>query len=246
MKKYIQRGSQPVPCEKRRCSNESAFTRLESACVLATLALLAAVTLPALASSKPRSEQAICVNNLRLVGQALLAFNAENNHVDPWRAPGFGYQHQLRGNGFVQASFLSNYLSTPKIFACPSDSRVRAASDFSLSANGGFLNPFYRNAALSYFWGLDSSALLPNSVLSGDTNIRYSGFGACSSGVFPAATIPLTGLSPTGWNPGLHGPAGNILLHDGRVEQTTELSVNHLFQKYVDDAGSVHLLLARP
>lgn len=247
MKKSIQGRVVPFLAARGGCADESAFNRLEFICVVATVALLIAVVVPGLASSKPRSEQAICVNNLRLIGQALLAFNAENNNLDPWRAPGYGYMHPARANSFLHGSFLSNYLASPKVFACPSDSRVRMATDFSLSSQGGFLNAFYRNSAISYFWGLDSSEVLPESILSGDTNIRYESLGAgCSSGITPVASIIATKISPSGWRAGLHGPAGNILLHDGRVEQTSEDGVNHLFRNYVDDNGSVHLLLPRP
>jgi len=43
---------------------DRAFTRLELAVVLATLGLLAAITLPVLAGGKSHSEQASCLSNL--------------------------------------------------------------------------------------------------------------------------------------------------------------------------------------
>jgi len=61
----------------------NAFTRLELLAVIAVLGLLAGVVLPALAQGKPRAQQAICFNNLRMVGQAMLLFNAENGQMEP-------------------------------------------------------------------------------------------------------------------------------------------------------------------
>ena len=62
-----------------RPDRETAFTRLELLAVLAALVLIAGVVIPAFAQGKPRSQQAICFNNLRAVGQAVLLFNVEHN-----------------------------------------------------------------------------------------------------------------------------------------------------------------------
>lgn len=231
---------------------ETAFTRLELLAVLAALVLIAGVVIPAFAQGKPRSQQAICFNNLRAIGQAVMLFNAEHNQLDPWRelATSGGTRNHptgLNNNVWFQFAWLSNELASPKVLACPSDALARPARDFSISADGGILNAAYRNASISYFIGLDSSALVPNSVLSGDRNIKYNSLGGgCSSGVNPVAVILSFGDSPTGWRSGLHGPSGNILLHDGRVEQTSNETVNRLFTRESDDNGSIHFQLPRP
>jgi type II secretory pathway pseudopilin PulG len=224
-------------------SRETAFTQLELMAVIAALALLAGVVLPALAQSKPRAQQSICFNNLRMIGQAMLLFNAENGQMDPWRTPGAGYNTPsgLGNNAWFQFAWLSNGLTNPKVLACPSDT-TRPAKDYSFSPDGGLLNANYRNQAISYFTGLDSSVLLPGSVLAGDRNIQFQGFGSCSTGINPAATINVSPQASTLWLKGLHGPSGNILLHDGRVEETTSQTVSRNFQGS-DDNGSVHLLI---
>lgn len=231
---------------RRRRSGESGFTFRDLLAVLAALALIAGVVLPALAQSKPRSLQAMCVNNLRQIGTAVMLFNAENNQFDPWRAEGFGYSNPTANNIFVQFRFLTNGLPIPKVLACPSDAQARPAKDYSASPDGGFLHPNFRNAAVSYFLGLDSWAFLPDSVLSGDRNIRVSSAspGACSSGITQAYSIYSPGGSP-GWAEGLHGPSGNILLHDGHVEQTSSETVKYRFTRPWDDNGSVHLQFPR-
>src|SRR6266700_2287877 len=143
-----------------------AFGRLELLAIFGALALLAAVVLPVLAQGKPRSQQAVCLNNLRLIGRSLLIWDTEHGQTDPWRIPHTS-ENPLTGvenNSWFQFVSISNELQTPKILACPSDTK-RPAKDFSFSADGGFLNPNYRSASISYFLGLDSVFTVPQSLL---------------------------------------------------------------------------------
>ncbi len=72
-------------------TGENAFTRWEFAAVLATLALSVGVVLPALAQSRSRSLQAVCANNLRLIGQAIgAAYSEKGASPVSWRTPGLG------------------------------------------------------------------------------------------------------------------------------------------------------------
>lgn len=226
---------------------ESAFSRCDLSVVIATLIVILGVVLPALANSKSRSQQAICVNNLRLVGQGVLLFNLENNQLDPWWARPSGYNPALANNIFYQCSLLSNGVRYPKVFACPSDALVRPATHYGVTS-GGLLHPEHRNAAVSYFWGLDSSALVPDSVLAGDRHIvPNAGLGlGCATGLNPVAGIVRGAATLTRWGSVLHGPAGNILLHDGRVEQSSNETLERLLRVETDDNGSIHLQLPRP
>ena len=124
-----------------RPDRETAFTRLELLAVLAALVLVAGVVLPALAQGKPRSQQAICFNNLRAVGQAVLMFNAEHNQLDPWRELAFNggtlnHPSGLNNNAFFQFWSLSNGLSNPKVLACPSDALAGGAIFLSVNLAG--------------------------------------------------------------------------------------------------------------
>lgn len=226
---------------------ESAFTRCDLSVALATVILILGVVLPALASSKSRSQQAICVNNLRLVGQGVLLFNLENNQLDPWWARSAGYSPALANNIFYHCMLLSNGVNNPKVFACPSDALVNTATHYGITS-GGLLHREHRNAAVSYFWGLDSSALVPDSVLAGDRHILpNAGMGlGCATGLNPVAGMVKGSPTPNRWGSGLHGPAGNILLHDGRVEQSSNETLERLLRGETDDNGSIHLQLPRP
>jgi hypothetical protein len=192
---------------------------------------------------------AICLNNLRQVGRAMLSWNAEHGAADPWRvdfsAEGTrNHPSGLQNNLWFQFTWVSNELRTPRILACPSDSLVKVASDFGFSSNG-YLHATMRNAASSYFLGIDSRPDSPQTVLSGDRNARLGpASGGCSSGLNPVYQIdPRT----TGWNEtNLHGPIGNLLFHDGRVELQSSAGLRQALEPgLVDENGAMHLLSPR-
>src|SRR5213593_868844 len=133
--------------------NAKAFSRLELAAVLGVLGLLALLALPSLANQRERSTRVLCVNNLRLAGQALLQWGTDHGGRLPWRTQaceGGTMGNPLANNAWFQWSWISNELRTPKILACPSDAPKTPATTWSLSPNGGFLYSTYRNKAVSY------------------------------------------------------------------------------------------------
>lgn len=227
---------------------EAAFSRGDLSVVLATILLILGVVLPALASSKSRSQRAICANNLRMVGQGVLLFNMETFDLDPWRyakytPPGIAAANNI----FFNCLLLSNGVTNPKVFACPSDPVVNPADNFG-AGPGGIAHYLNRNLSISYFFGLDSSALIPDSVLSGDYNIRPNGgmSSGCSSGVTPVASVIPHSPTPSTWGTALHGPAGNILFRDGHVEWGSNEVLRRFFTTNGSDGGSFHLQLPRP
>src|SRR5262245_12960500 len=73
------------PMKARKPVSEArGFTRLEFIVVLAMTALLCLVALPLLGQSKPRSQFAVCFNNLRQIGQAFLLWSASHGEGNPW------------------------------------------------------------------------------------------------------------------------------------------------------------------
>ena len=179
------------PCQSSPPSPDGrAFTRLELVALVAALALLALVVVPVLGEGKAKSQVAVCVNNLRLIGRAILTWDAEHGDTDPWRWPR-PPEIQASGifnNAWYEYVLMSNELATARILVCPSDTR-RPARDFSFSPDGGFLNAAYRNQSVSYFLGLDSHVSAPDSILAGDRNLIAQGYGACSSGLSPVPFV---------------------------------------------------------
>jgi hypothetical protein len=233
-------------------ARRSGFGRLELVMTLAALTLLTAVALPLLAQNRSRSDLAICMSNLGQVGKGILSWNADNSNYDPWRTPSvFTRQHSsgLLNNAWFWFSVISNELRTPTVLACPADAQVIRASNFGGLPDGGFLDPGYRNGSISYFISLDSIPLIPQTILSGDRHVQMAqGFGSCALGL-----SPINSLIPgsTGWRPAeIHGPAGNLLFHDGRVETRSSAGVRQAFgaiadPRLQDTPGSWHILTSR-
>ena len=69
---------------KNTCERERAFTLTDLLVVMATLAILAAVILPALAGSGGNGTRTVCLNNLRQLGMALNMYAGENQDTMPW------------------------------------------------------------------------------------------------------------------------------------------------------------------
>jgi type II secretory pathway pseudopilin PulG len=69
---------------KNTCERERAFTLTDLLVVLATLAILAALILPALARSGDNGMRTVCLNNLRQLGMALNMYTGENQDYLPW------------------------------------------------------------------------------------------------------------------------------------------------------------------
>ena len=228
-------------------SSKQAFSRLELAAVLAALGLLAGIALPGLASSKLRSEQVMCLSNLRQVGHA--AHLWANEHMDrtPWATPENeegtrGSTNVFKQNPWFQVGWMSNELVTPRFLVCPSDqvgSPRKMANDFS-NRPGGFFNPGFKNNSLSYVVGLHAQFELSWRVLSGDRNIRWDSVnGACALGLLNVESINRGHGSRVSWTNSIHGLTGNILLSDGSVE---ELSTPGLRRIEIVGDNDDHLL----
>ncbi len=234
-----------------------AFSRLELAVVVGTIALLAIVATSVLANDRSRSEQVVCLSNLRQMGHAFQLWASEHSEKAPWwthisnggsfQAPGDPTPPWLgsRGNAWFQFAWISNELSTPNILVCPSDVGVgsprKIANDFSASPSGGFVNPAYKNNAASYLIGLHSFYDNPRSVLSGDRNMRYDMAGvACTTGL--GSTLGITFVDPNNprWTNAIHGLAGNVLLTDGSVERFSNF--NEVYGGTFTVDGSDHFL----
>ena len=245
-----------------------AFTRVELLVSLVTIGLLTVVGFSVTADTRERSEQIVCMNNLRQVGRAFHAWAAEHGGDNAWwlspesggyrpqggsamppsyYVPGVGtFPRAIVNNGFWHFLWVHEDLTSPSVLVCPSDPAKRRATTFS-TALAGFAHPSMQNNALSYLVGLHAVRDFPNEWLSGDRNvITTPNSSGCSSGITGfRSVIPISeGGRGTGWTNGLHVTSGNVLLNDGQVQQMTSRDLNSYEN---DPAGSdayvFHLLI---
>jgi prepilin-type N-terminal cleavage/methylation domain-containing protein/prepilin-type processing-associated H-X9-DG protein len=195
------------------------FTLLELLCVIAVIAILAAMLLPALSQGGARARRVACVNYLRQIGVAFHSFAHDHNSQFPMNVPmdaggsqeyvQAGYQAKgLFYFAFRHFQTLSNELVTPKPLICPSDTRF-SANSFGILSNDN----------VSYFAGLKADYSQPNSILAGDRNIT-------NDWTSTATILHLDSQQPFRWTGEMHRFKGNLLFADGRVEEwgSTELA----------------------
>jgi len=106
----------PGPC--RTCPTEAPFTLIELLTVVAIVAILAGLLLPALASARNRARQTQCIGNLRQLGIAVTVYAGDSKDRLPCCSRlGDGSLYGLPGLRTV----LRTYVADAELFHCPAD-----------------------------------------------------------------------------------------------------------------------------
>jgi prepilin-type processing-associated H-X9-DG protein len=181
------------------------FSLIELLAMVAVVVLLAGLMMRTTQGDRKGKAQRIkCVSNLKNLGLAFRVFSLPAGDSFPGRF--------LMSNGVEMSSIdavnvfgmMSNEVSNPKIFVCPSDKeRTAGQSLTNLTAKN-----------ISYFPSISADETMPSVFLAGDRNMATNGV-AVGSGLF-GLTTNVTGLS---WTKELHNEQGNVLMGDGSVRQ---------------------------
>jgi prepilin-type N-terminal cleavage/methylation domain-containing protein/prepilin-type processing-associated H-X9-DG protein len=189
-----------------------AMTLIELVCVIAIIGVLAALLLPTLGQASARARRLQCLDHLHQVGIGFASFAHDHNGQFPMAVPASagGSLEYTRSGYLIPGDFYfscrhfqvaSNELVTPRVVACPADTRL-PASDFATLSN----------VNVSYFIGVNAQAARPTSVLAGDRNLT-------NDYAAPGTLVRLGRGYPLRWTRDLHRFKGNLLFSDGHVEQ---------------------------
>jgi prepilin-type processing-associated H-X9-DG protein len=214
---------------KPRLSNQqtTALTLIEVLVIIAVLAVLWALLMPAMDNRPMSAPRIACVSNLKQIGIAYRLWEGDHGDKYPMAVSVTnGGAMELIATGNVAAGYLvmSNELSTPKILRCPADIHRVWATNFSTG---------FDNSHISYFVGLDAAETEPQMCLSGDDNFAIGGV-PVKSGVLQLLTN-----APVTWTKTRHKFVGNIGMADGSVQQVTTDGL----QKALQQAGTMNRLL---
>jgi prepilin-type processing-associated H-X9-DG protein len=200
------------------------FTLVGLLVIIAVLAILAAMLLPALASAKRKASRINCVNNLKQDAIAFRLWEGDNGDKYPMAvSTNKGGTMEYAGDVFRHFQVMSNELNTPKILVCPDDNRTAAASFARL-----------KNKNVSYFVGLEATDVQPQMLMTGDRNV--------TNGVAPVhSVLELRPEIPAGWTETIHNGKGNVGLADGSVQQYTTVRLQSALQNTDNSTNRIAL-----
>jgi prepilin-type N-terminal cleavage/methylation domain-containing protein len=138
MKARISQPSTLPGCEGRGgCCPDSAFTLIELLLVIAIIAVLAALLMPALATAKSKGKQTACLNNLRQLALSFQMYSADNDgklaQNNPLAEPGgncwvlgdMKVGADATNTAIIRQGKLFPYAGQVALYRCPTDpSRV--------------------------------------------------------------------------------------------------------------------------
>ena len=185
-------------------SEKRGFTLVELLVVIAVIAILAGMLLPALARAKDKAWASKCLSNFKQIGIATVMYSNDYNDSLPMSA------HQ--GASFV--GVLKPYLSGTNMWRCPRD--LNKTRNYSLAIND-FLLPPDPGLALRNYSTLTRIPCTCETFYMGETHTNNVG-----NDHFHFTDIFEGGYSPEGFRAQVdverHRGAANYLFTDGHVE----------------------------
>ena len=196
---------------------KSGLTLIELLCIIAILAILAAMLIPPYLDRGGRPRTAMCLINQKQIVLGEWLWHEDNNGLWLWQVHATNTPTQNFATSHFQS--LTNYLKNSAVFVCPSDlTRKQADSTANLTRTN-----------LSYFINCSATANQSNSVLIGDRHLEIDKV-SVSQGMIAFSTNQMIH-----WTKELHpvsnSPLGVIGFADGHAEVVKTKLLGKVFKK---------------
>jgi prepilin-type N-terminal cleavage/methylation domain-containing protein/prepilin-type processing-associated H-X9-DG protein len=213
----------------RLCFTYRAFTLVELLVVIAIVAILAAILLPALSSSKIKARMTQDINHLHQFGRGATMWAHDHEGKFPWRID-VSEGGSMNGPDWAEhIRAMGKELDNLNVLLCPFDKDRKRAQDWASLA--GFDN-------VSYFVGLNAE-LSRLTMLAGDASFTGGG-----GGVDPYWNSAAGSSIDATWE-GSHGGRGNVVLSDGSVHTWTSRQFREQIALELA-TGSTNVVLSKP
>ena len=121
--------------------------------VIAIIAILAGMLLPALNSAREKARRANCQGNLKQIGTALKSYSISENLL-----PIYGANGTTNGTSALALLIQSGELTDYKVFVCPSSTTAAGTAPADLQKMPDVANALVGHVSYAYIPGIDSAA----------------------------------------------------------------------------------------